>query len=71
MHRNKPVANGAISFFLDNRVSARVSPFDYAIYSRNAFYPMITHPTYEAPADAGHIPDYISILLRKVCKNGI
>ena len=73
-HSNKAVADGALSFYLDHRVSARVAKKTYGIQCNDLYDPAngqhrkrIHKQVIDA---AGHacVPDFFSVILPKVCQ---
>ena len=71
-HRNKAVAEGAVSFYLQNVVAARVAKQTYGVRCFTSFDPenaehrLREHMTVERPSGRICIPNRFNVLLAKV-----
>jgi hypothetical protein len=70
--RAKAVAEGAVGFFLDHYVSARVAKYTYGVYSSPRFNPanpqhmLREHLVYTNPSGKKHVSGGFSTHLRRV-----
>ena len=76
VNRNKAVADGAISFYLDHRVGARMSRFTYGVNCHVPYNPsdedhkMRSICSWLSPSGARRLPGFFSVILPKVCFPG-
>lgn len=76
-YSNKAVADGALSFYLDHRVSARVAKKTYGLSTYNTFEPgdvqhrLRAHKQFTNAVGDICLGDIFSIILPKVCQSQI
>jgi len=71
--RNKAVAIGAVSYYVDHFVTTRISKFTYGVFggtpydSSNPEHVRRTHESYVDTMGVRRIPDHFRVMLSRVC----